>query len=298
MMALRLGGDGLEVSGLGSDLTPVFARLDGLFGGDAEPLRDWCAMRLLQGAGRLGLTACELLPPPGLIHNGLARPQLDGLEVLDPWGAEPGQLPAHDLAVGWDDLAGRAVVESGSVGGLMVHALSPINLGAADPLAERLLFSSGRALPPNLNEDVTPLADDLSRNGPSPSLRTGGGTVVRPGKLFLLGDTWAALRRAEPARRFRLWQRLAVEHRLPELVGLSIPGQPQLPLHRDSPLALEAALRGADTDFAVVTLPAHRPFLRDAQGHAHVTELALPFVRPSRPAAAVAAVQCLACAAE
>lgn len=279
MLALRLGCDNLAVAGMGGDLTPAFARLGALFGEEAEPLVAWCGEVLRGACAAAGATPCELLPPPGLVHNGLAHPPLDGLAVLDPWGAEPGQRATDDLAVGWDEDDDRPSVAGAEGERLSVFSPSSLDLGAADPLAERLLFSGGRSLPPWLNDDITPLAADLRRDGPAPALRLNSGTVVRPGKLFLTGEMWHRLRAAAPPQRFRLWQRLARRHGLPEIVGLTVPGQPQIPVHRDSPLALEAALRGAAADLLVVTLPEDRPFLTDADGNHHVTELALPFHR-------------------
>ncbi len=281
MLALRLGDDSLTVAGLGSDLTPAFARLGALFGDAAAPLTDWCG-RLLRHAAD-GVTPCELMPPPGLVHNGLARPAIDGLTVLDPWGAEPDQAAAEDLSVGWDEDQDCPTVADAAGSRMRVFSLSPLDLGAGDPLAERLLFSGGRSLPPWLNDDITPLASDLRRDGPAPALRLESGTVVRSAKLFVTGESWRSLLAAAPAQRFRLWQRLAHRHGLPAVVGLTVPGQPQMPIPRDSPLALEAALRGAAGDLLVVTLPDDRPFLTDADGHRHVGELALPFHRRPLP---------------
>jgi hypothetical protein len=94
------------------------------------------------------------------------------------------------------------------------------------------------------------------------------------------GATWAALvADRDPAKRFARWQDLAVHHEWPRLVLVRRGGR-GLVVPRDSALAVGAMLEGAAVEpFVVVEELDDAAWLTCGDGHRHVAELAIGFVR-------------------
>ncbi|WP_448191601.1 lantibiotic dehydratase [Azospirillum sp. sgz301742] len=287
-LMLRLGAGEAAIAGSSAEPALAFGRFTGLFGttGGWRALVAWAARTVTETAQARGAQACELVPPKGTVHNTLARPQLGRLPVLDYWGVEPDQLPCRHLVPTPDTADGQMVVATEDGSRLVVSLFSVLDLGGGDPASEALLFSSGRVHVPGLAEELVPFPSERTGGRVSPALRLSGGTAVRPSRLHLRGEELTALLVGSAASRFRAWQRLAARHHLPELVVLTPAEDAPILIHRDSPLAFDAALKGCGPDLPllVLTLPADGFLLTDAKGRRYATEIGLPW----RAAAGVA----------
>lgn len=156
---------------------------------------------------------------------------------------------------------------------------SAADVQSGDSLVQLLLTTSLGATPAtSLHAGSLLFAHEMSGAHFSPAVVLPGGATVRTGRWVLSGGTVEALLRGGRAARFASWSGLAREQGWPELLVLRRPDGLALPLHRDSPLAVEALLEGAGGDPLVVE---HWPVEAWIEGPAgaHVAELAVPFLR-------------------
>lgn len=281
---VRAGADALTVVGLAGEGAMAFSRLGGLHAGPAwARLTDWCGRRLKDAAEAGGIDLRRLAPPPGVAHNALATPRRMRLPLIDPWSGRdvPSVAPGAPLLAR----------QPGQRRPMAVVGTCSVDLGLFGAAAEALLMTGGRVLAPWYDPEALPFAGERAGVVRSRPLDVGGcigggcmggGAVVRPGRLTLTGRALTELLGApDAAVRFRRWCRLAEAHGLPALVTVTRPGEPPLAVRRDSPLAVEAALRGlpAGLPHLVIAAPDPTGFLPAPTGERHATEIAVPFHR-------------------
>ncbi|MCA9710830.1 MAG: hypothetical protein KDK70_33620, partial [Myxococcales bacterium] len=243
MLDPALGG-GLAIHGLGVDPTAAYARLAPLLdSGAGRTLEGWlrgCHQRLRTHAG---------VEPVALLYdhdtpNVLAQPDLWG-GVLDPWGVTEGQLPDRGLRLALDPEGQRLVVWADALPRpLLVHAPTAASPRCDDPCVHALLLSSMH-VPPLTRPDVAIVHGcELESSRHRARLRLPDGTVTQPRRTVVPRAELEPLLKVRGAARFAAWQRLARRHGWPRLLRLEHGGRLPLLVHRDSPLAVEAAFEG------------------------------------------------------
>ncbi len=276
-LMLRLGRDSSLVTGLSHEPWLSYARFGALLGRPgphAHPLHAWCDRALGRFAHESQLRLAQLAAPCGPLANLLAQPRFGAARPLDPYGCTPGALPeagaqlCHDARRRWLQLP----CEPRPV---LVLGASALDLGARDPLLERLLLTGWRYRPP-----VTAAA--LHDGGPVGEARRLDADLSRQrARWRLAGDAAMALAQSDPATRWAQWQALAGAWNLPEWVTVSRDGEPALPMPRDSALAVEVMFRapGAATVAFEIEAPEDECWLTDLEGNCYATELILAFAR-------------------
>ena len=117
----------------------------------------------------------------------------------------------------------------------------------------------------------------------APRVRLPGGALMRPRRTVLTADV-QRLKRKRGLQRFCAWQALARELGWPERLRVSVGGGEPTPMHRDSPLAVEAIFKGVGPDTPYITVGEAVPSdSTSVPGHGtHMTELVFPFARLER----------------
>jgi hypothetical protein len=280
-LLLRPGRTGFTVTGSTTEIVAAYGRYGQLWGGSpararrGHPLHDWCGAALRRAAGRAGLRLVEYVGPCESAPNGLARPRL-ALPVWDRWGTSS----TLDLEGARLEMRSDAPVLVAGQQALVLLCPSPLNLGYSDPTLERALLTSFREIPRWIWPGL-PLEQELGSERPSPRLRLPGGDVLQPRRIVLTGAALEELVQADRPGRYRLWQALARRHEWPALLLVTRDAGSPVPVVRDSPLALEAALEGLGQGVTYLTIeePDEPTFIVDEGGDGCVAELLVPFLR-------------------
>ena len=287
LAAPALGGQPI-VHGLGLDATAAYCRFSPLLAeGDptrpagASGLEPWIRrcndhLRERTGAEPVALLYDHVTP------NVMAQPEL-WTAVIDPWGITEGARPDRGLRLELDASGERLYVRTDAdPRPAMVVAPTAANPRLDDPCLHALLLSSMHV--PPLSASGLPIVHAAELEAPRhrPRLRLDDGTVVQPRRTVLPRAVLEPLLRVKGHARFAQWQRLAAEHDWPALLLLEHDGKAPLLVHRDSPLAIEAAFEGASGMKALLV----EELVRDAwvtdgddDEHAHLADLVLPFAR-------------------
>lgn len=287
-LVLRPADDGWHVIGTTTEVGATYGRYGHLWYGigrgarsrfEAHRLHEWFTASLAKAASDADVEVVEYVGPCEAMPNLLARPAF-GFPRWDPWGASP-TARADELRV--DIVEGTSVPLIAVAGGsdrVSLTCFSPANVGFSEPDLERLLLSSFREMPAWLNPAL-PLKAELARRQPAPPLVLPDGSTVRLRRTFVHGAELADLIAASRSERFIRWRALAREHNWPSLVLVAIDAGPALPVVRDSPLAIEAALRGIGDHVGLLSVeePPVQYSLADEEGTTHVFELIVPFRR-------------------
>jgi Lantibiotic dehydratase, N terminus len=246
---------------------------------ESDDLQSWIRTSL-EGAARAGgIGLAELVAPCGTALNALARPPT-GWPAASPWTSLPG---------GPDLRGARLVLENGSVapyvelrapgGRIAVVNAGSANVQSRDPLVQLLLTTSLGATPAvSLHAGSMLFRHELAGEVSSPEVVLETGGLVRTGRTVLTGSAADRLLSGSPARRYAEWCRLARRHDWPPIVVLRRGDGFSLPLHRSSPLALDALLEGAHAGPLVIERWPAEDWLGDGS-HRTVAELAIPFLR-------------------
>ncbi len=289
-LLVRLGRGCLQIAGSTPEVGPAYGRFGRLWYGPAQrqrhrfddhPLHRWYVQALRQSADAAGVDAVEYVGPCEGLPNALARPDF-GLRRWDRWGTT--STFAQDQVVTrlhvQRGVAVPLVDFAGSARPSALFCFAPVNLGFSEPELERLLLSSFRELPTWLPPGL-PMRVELGRDTPTPALHLPGGARVRPRRLFVHGAELQALADAGPAQRFLWWQRLARRHRWPAIVLVARDGRRALPVVRDSPLAVEAALQGLRAGLRLLSIeePDAQPWNVDPAVLDCCVELVVPHLR-------------------
>jgi hypothetical protein len=289
-LIVRLGRHRLHIVGTTTEIGASYGRYGPLWYGLAQrarrcfgghPLHAWYGQVLAQAGARAGLQAIEYVGPCEGMPNALARPDF-GVRCWDRWATASSfredqvtmtMLPVGGMKVPLVQFPTRERPAA-------VFCFSPVNLGFSEPTLERMLLSSFRELPVWLPPGL-PLRCEIGRDRPTPALQLPGGEVVRSRRLFVHGEVVAELAAASSAERFLWWQTLARRHRWPAVVLVARDGQRPLPVVRDSPLALEAALQGLRerVRFLSIEEPDDEAWTVDYQGLAYSMEVIVPYLR-------------------
>jgi hypothetical protein len=289
-LVVRLGRDRLRIIGTTTEIGASYGRYGPLWYGLAQrarrrfaghPLHVWYGQVLAEAGARAGLEPVEYVGPCEGMPNALARPDF-GVRCWDRWGTASSfredqvtmtMLPAGATKVPLLRFASRERPAA-------IFCFSPVNLGFSEPTLERMLLSSFRELPLWLGPGL-PLRCELGRDRPTPALKLPGGEVVRPRRLFVYGEALAELAAASSAERFLRWQALARRHQWPAIVLVARDGRRPLPVVRDSPLAVEAALQGLreGVRFLSIEEPDDQAWTVDHQGLAYSMEVIVPYLR-------------------
>lgn len=279
-----LGGQPL-VHGLGIDATAAYSRFSTLL--DGEPSTSPAGLEPWIRRGNERLRERTGAEPVALLYdhatpNVMAQPELWSA-VIDPWGITEGARCDRGLRLELDPSGERLCVRTDAdPRPALVVAPTAANPRLDDPCLHALLLSS-KHVPP-LSTSSMPIVHRSELEAPRhrPRLRLHEGTVVQPRRTLLPRAVIEPLLRTKGAARFAQWQRLCAEHEWPALLLLEHDGKAPLLVHRDSPLAIEAAFEGASGMKALLV----EELARDAwvadgddDDHAHLADLVLPFAR-------------------
>ncbi|MGW4029826.1 lantibiotic dehydratase [Streptomyces sp. NPDC004838] len=288
-LIVRPAGGSYRIMGSTSEIAAAYGRFGHLWYGignsgrlrfDQHPLHEWYHRTLTRAAGEADLEIVEYVGPCEAMPNMLARPRFP-FRQWDRWGTlssyrtdQIGAGPATD---------GAPVVLATARGRsrpMAICCFSPANVGYSEPRLEALLLSSFRDMPDWFAPEL-PMEAELVQSAPSPALLLPSGNSVKPRRTVLHGTTLAELVAARRPQRFLLWQDLARRHDWPELVLVSRDVGSPLPVVRDSPLAVEAVLRGLSdrTGFLCVEEPGEQAQLSTDEGEAFTVEFIVPFLR-------------------
>jgi hypothetical protein len=290
-LVLRPGGGHeprYEISGSTTEISASYARYGQLRYGlarrarqrfDGHPLHEWYRTTLAKVARAANVEVIEYVGPCEGMPNALARPRFL-FPVWDRW-APVSPYHADRLRI---DCSNRASVPLATVDGrpdrISLTCFSPVNLGYSEPYLESLLLSSFREIPSWAGPDL-PMQCELAVDRPTPAVALGSGNTVRLRRTLIRDAALAELVAAGRSTRFLLWQALARKHAWPAFLLLGRDGSTPLPVVRDSPLALEAALEGIreGVSFLSVEEPDDTTWLVNDQGETLVAELIVPFLR-------------------
>ena len=287
-LMLRPRQQGYEISGSTTEIAATYGRYGQIWYGLSERahrrfeghvLHEWYQSALAKVAHEANVEVVEYAGPCEALPNGLARPRF-AFRVWDRWGtATP--FRADQLRVDLSNGASVALVhQDGCPRPIALTCFSPVNLGFSEPYLECLLLSSFREIPAWIAPGM-PLECEMAQEQPSPALALPSGSTVKLRRTLLHGAALAELVAAKRSRRFLLWQALARKYSWPALVLVARDGGAALPVVRDSPLALEAALQGLREGVSLLSIeePDEHTWLFDEKGEGVATELIVPFVR-------------------
>lgn len=296
-LVVRPAADGYQIIGSTTEICAAYGRYGQLWhdgsgssrhGFARHLVHEWYRERLAAVAAEAGVDIVEYVGPCEAMPNLLARPEF-GFATWDRWGtASPHR--ADQVGVGLVD--GTAVALAWRDGGSRRVALtcfSPANVGFSEPHLERLLLSSFREV--SWLNSALPTASEMARDRPSPALVLPSGNTIQLRRTFIHGAELSELVAAGRPQRYVLWRALARRHSWPPVVLVAVDGQTALPVVRDSPLAVEAVLRGIGdhTWLLSVDEPLDHTWHLDEKGQAHVFELIVPFSRRRHAWTALAA---------
>ncbi len=281
-------GDGYEITGHTTEIGATYGRYGLLWYGlarrarqrfEGHPLHEWYVTKLAHAARAANIEVVEYVGPCEGMPNALARP-LFPFPTWDRW-APSSPFRADQLRI--DASSPESIPLATLAGGkarISLTCFAPVNLGFSEPYLETLLLSSFREIPAWFGAGL-PMQRELESERPSPALTLTGGHTVRLRRTLLRDTTLASLVSAGRSTRFLLWQALAREHSWPAFLLVGRDGEAPLPVVRDSPLALEAALEGLreGASFLTVEEPDDSTWLSGDKGEAFVSELIVPFVR-------------------
>jgi Lantibiotic dehydratase, N terminus len=299
-LMVQLGTDRLRIIGITTEIGAAYGRYGLLQYGLAErarhrfekhPLHTWHCNVLTQIACSANLEILEYVGPCEEMPNALARPDF-GVRTWDRWGTAT-TYQQDQIVMAIESAGGSSVSVLRFPGGARSAALfcfAPVNLGYSEPTLERMLLSSFRELPFWFGPGL-PLECELERDLPTPRLLLPGGDVIRARRLVVHGEALSKLAAAGRADRFLWWQALARRHRWPSVMLVACNGARPLPVVRDSPLALEAALQGLRNvvRFLCIEEPDESAWNVDGEEMAHSMEVIVPYVRRSHAWSGMAA---------
>jgi hypothetical protein len=282
----RLSGGTLQVTGHADELAALFSRFTTLFSSPAsarpDPLSRWYAALLRQIAAGNRADVVELVAPFERSPNTLACADL-GVPFCSLWQASTGEVSLRGARLEHDPKLGMPVLRvKGRTKPVILSSFSFANYTLVDALAERLLLTSARALPLwTFVKDNIPFRRELSSRRHSPAVLLPSGAVVARRRVVITGAELDRLRQKDRIARYRAWLALARERELPPVVALRKGLQSPLTIHRDSPLAVEAAFEGLDesTSHLIVEEVHDEGFVRGEGGERYAAELAVPYVR-------------------
>lgn len=270
------------IQGVIDEHTVVHARFAWALGPGTDPLGRWLRARIRGVAHAAGVTPYDYATYAERQPNVTARP-LYVSRALEPWSAGGARRALRGLSVVLAPEGAGPLARAPAVGQPIVvgHFSSAHTLG--DPIARVLLPTTFRDAPLHAVQASTiPFEVERGRTTPTPALLLPDGSLARAARWHLTGSTLVELLAASGAERYRLWQGLARAAGLPARVIVRLDHEPPVLLPRDSPLALEALLEGARDQLRRVMIelpPAGAPWLHDGEGHAFVSEWAIPFER-------------------
>ena len=268
-------GSTSEIASLYGRYWPIWVRSGSM--ATARGLHRWYSDALTTAGASAGISIVEYVGPCDDAPNGLAHPHF-GHTIWDRW--DPGASRRRRYEIPWPSGRPLAFEQAAPDGPVSIHCFSPLNLGYSEPRLARLLLSSFRELPGWLAPGL-PFAAELQRDGVSPGIRVADQLHVRERRSLLRGEWLARFRGAGRPERFQMWQQIARSQCWPSLVLLGRGSDPPIPVVRDSPLALEAAIEGlaADTMFLTVILEEPATWLQSDNGERYVTEFSFPYTR-------------------
>lgn len=276
------GGEGrFVVHGVFDDLWGPFARHAPFWGssGESDELQSWIRTRLEVAARDGGIGLAELVAPCGGAPNALARPPT-GWPAASPWTDSSGGPDLRGARLVLESESPAPYVELLAAGGrIAVVNASAVNVQSRDALVQLLLTTSLGATPAvSLHAGSMLFQHELAGEVSSPEVVLKTGALVRTGRTVLTGPAADRLLSGSPARRYAEWCRLARRHEWPPLLVLRRGDGLSLPLHRDTPLALDALLEGARGGPLVIERWPAEDWLGDGPDR-HVAEIAVPFFR-------------------
>lgn len=278
---IGLEADGaLSVRAVSDVATAFSARLGDAL--DCTDMHHWVRARLDTWSARTGTAIAELRLPFEANPNAAAAPSLLD-HGLAPWDSDPGL-----------DLRDARLVAGPGPGAVRLRLAEDdrdwVVLGSGataaqvrDPLARLLLWTGGHESSLRIEAPTAvPFADEPWSDAPTPAVHLPGGARLRSAR-WLVSEELSTLRSTRAVERFRHWQRLARHHRWPPMVEVAFDGGETLRTPRDSPLAVEALLKGVPAGCATMAVrPADPARGLHVPGVGHcVVELGVAFAEPT-----------------
>ncbi len=287
-LVLRPAGEQYHIVGTTTEISASYGRYGELWYGLARRsrrrfsghlLHEWYQAALTKAARNANVDIVEYVGPCEAMPNLLARPEFE-FAVWDRWGTESSYRADQVRVDLVDDTSVAFASRDGDPRRIALTCFSPANVGFSEPHLERLLLSSFREVPTWLSQAL-PMECELALHQPSPPLRLPSGNTLKLRRTFVRDADLAELVAASRPDRYVLWCALARKHSWPPLVLVGVDGQPALPVVRDSPLAVEVALRGIGNHTRILSVeePHDHPWDVGEKGHDHVFEFIVPFLR-------------------
>ena len=281
----KLSGARLRVRGWLSDPTPYYSRFAGLLSPDNlgrdDPMLSWMRAAIRDLAHNRHIEIAELKTLADGNPNACAGADFTP-HAIELWTATPGRLGLTGAVLGLEGDVPVLRVPCRPKP-LLVMASTAADIAIRDPVAQSLLFTSfrDRAMLP-FQPSLLSFEGEFTRPHWSPKVSLPNGAIVRPRRTVLSSAMLTCLLgERSVARRFVLWQALARQYDWPPLLTVRRDLKTPLLVHRDSPLALEAAFAGArnQTDFIVVEEFEPGAWLEGPEGKRFVAEIAVPYQR-------------------
>ena len=249
---------------------------------EPQALEVWLRQCVAGLSSRCGIEIAELQGPFEQNPNVLARPDFGALPI-ELWGSATTstRLIGGKLVV--DPTTHLPLLRLPSIDKpIAVFWFSAADIANGDPVSAGLLCTSFQESSSfGFRASTIPVREEVDFPRFSPRIRLPGGAIMRPRRTILAGSALEDLARASAAERYARWQRLAAQFQWPALLNLQRDTEPPLLMHRDSPLALESLFKGIRDHIESLTIEevVGAPWLVDANGGHHVSDLALPFSR-------------------
>jgi hypothetical protein len=272
----------LEIRAVSDRPTLATGRFYGLL--DDQGIHAWARTKLDEWARRDGLSLVELSAPFKPNPNVLAaRPLVN--RFVAPQNASTGAVSLQSARVRAHPKTGQPVIEcSGHSGSYVVLAPGSANLQAGDPLTRLLLMTGFHESPTRDQRAVdVPTAHEFAEPRHMPRVRLPHGALMRERRTLLTRDLTGLLR-ASGAERFSAWQRLARKFDWARRLRVSVAGGEPMTVNRDSPLGVEALLKGVNpkTPFVAVEDAGDCGRVSVSGQDTFLAEMVLPFARQAR----------------
>ena len=212
--------------------------------------------------------------PPGRTRSSTSRCGTDGERSLR---TEPTRLRVGLV----DDTSVALACRAGDPRRIALTCFSPANVGFSEPHLERLLLSSFREVPTWLSQAL-PMECELARAAAVTSASASEWEHAQAAPYVRARRRAGGARGGEPAGALRPLAGTGPQACMAAArAGRARRARPALPVVRDSPLAVEVALRGISNHTRLLSVEEPHDHLWDVdeKGHDHVFEFIVPFLR-------------------
>ncbi|MEJ2723797.1 MAG: lantibiotic dehydratase [Deltaproteobacteria bacterium] len=280
----------LAIGGLLDEPIPIYSRFADLLNPGSslpdDPLFHWFDKTLQELSSNAGIRIYEYAGSADWNPNSLVRPPFN-VERIAPFSTVNRSVDIRKWCLKFDKQRNVPLVvihpqteDAASVERVYaaIFSFCSASVHISDPLAELLLTSSFRDRPVPFQAATIPFKKELNRNTTSPKIQLADGSVIRSRRTYINGDELEELISATSAKQFQIWAAFAKTHRLSDMVAVRLDDRPSLLMKRDSPLGLEAVLKGAGRQTSVIMVEDldMNSFVDFPNGESYALDIAFP----------------------